>query len=121
MTVCESVSLFVDERIDREPRLPPTGGERPGMWLCSSHTYGLACAAPSMCGRLRPHARLTESRVLRAPALDDERCCRSVETFNKSVLNMMSIKGFGEIKECVAAPCPRSVVICALAVYSQDV
>ena len=44
--------------------------------------------------------------MLYARALDDEHCCRSVETFNTSVENMMSIKSFVEIKESAAAPWP---------------
>ena len=59
---------------------------------------------------------------MRAPVLDVERCCRSVETFNKSVENMMFIKRVVEIKE--SAEQPRgpsvSVAICALAVYSYS-
>jgi hypothetical protein len=60
---------------------------------------------------------------MRAPALNVEWfCCRSVETFNKSVENVMSIKGFVEIKEPAAAPCPSvSVAISAFAVYSLSV
>ena len=47
---------------------------------------------------------------LRAHALNVEWfCCRSVETFNKSVENMMSIKRFVEIKESAAAPRPLQI------------
>ena len=42
--------------------------------------------------------------MLRATTFDDERCCRSVETFNKSVENMISIKRYVEIKQSAAAP-----------------